>query len=146
MNRRLKRALILGAAWLGANLVAAALFRRTRTAYARGRPHFLLVHGGDELCPRAEELTDAVVSVFMGGLVLDLRHLGPPVDPLALDVQVVMGGLEIQVPDDWRVALEIVPGLGGGVDDRPAPVDSRGPAALRVTGRVTLGGVEVTGG
>lgn len=98
-----------------------ALFRRTRTAYAGGYPHFLLVHGGSKLRPRAEEPTDAVGSVLTGGL-------------------------KIQVPEDRRVALEVASALGGRVDDRPTPVGSRGLVDLRATGRVMLGRVEVGGG
>ncbi|TVR54820.1 MAG: hypothetical protein EA421_07690 [Gemmatimonadales bacterium] len=146
MNRRLKGFIIIGGAWAATNVVAGALFRRRRRRYAGTRRQFLVVHGGEELRPSAEEMTDAVASVFMGGLVLDLRPVPPPTDPLNLDVRVVMGGLEVQLPRDWRVAVEVTSNLGGVEDDRPNPPPPGDSPHLRIRGRVTLGGIELTHG
>lgn len=146
MNRRLKGFLIIGGAWAATNVVAGALFRRRRRRYAGTRRHFLLVHGGEELRPSAKEMADAVASVFMGGLVLDLRPVPLPTDPLNLDVRVVMGGLEVQLPRDWKVAVAVSPTLGGVSDDRPSPLPPGDSPHLRIRGRVTLGGIELTHG
>jgi hypothetical protein len=149
MSRGWKRGLGLVAVWAGVNVAAGAIFRRRREAYAGSRRHFLLTHGGAEFRPSARELRDAVASVFMGGLVLDLRHLRRPMRSLHLDVRVVMGGLEVQVPNEWRVALEVRGTMGGVQQDRPTPVTRRLQVPRRpnlvITGMVTFGGLEITG-
>jgi hypothetical protein len=98
------RRLVIAAAALGAAHVAAmSLFRSQRGRYAGDRRHVLVTQGGTHLRPSAREMDDAVISVLMGGAVVDLRHGTPDPRPLRIDVLVVMGGLELVVPSAWNV-------------------------------------------
>jgi hypothetical protein len=73
MGRLLTIVLVCAAAQTG----AAYLFRRQRRRYAGDRRHILVVQGGSQLRPSGDEISDTVVSVMMGGVVLDLREIGP---------------------------------------------------------------------
>ena len=78
--------------------------------------------------------------VFCGHLLLDLRHatLAPGLTTIA--VHVTMGNVEVLVPPGVAVELDASPVLGN-VEDRTEPgVATR---VVRITGRVTLGNLEV---
>jgi predicted membrane protein len=81
------------------------------------------------------------VTAIMGSCEIDLRQAAINGDAM-LDVLAVWGGIEITVPDDWAVMLDVT-ALLGAVEDRTRP--PLGPAAHRLTirGAVVMGGVEV---
>ena len=62
-----------------------------------------------------------------------------------VEVLVVMGGLEVIVPDDWTVINDVQAVMGAVEDDRKsvAPV---GTSTLRLKGFVMMGGVEIKNG
>ena len=82
------------------------------------------------------------LTAFMGGHDIDLRSarmIGPSA---TIDLLVIMGGVDLRVPDDWAVVCEAMP-IMGAVEDR-----SRAPAGevkgrLILKGLVMMGGVEV---
>jgi hypothetical protein len=119
------------------------VFRERRRRYAGGRRHILVVQGGAELRPTGDEVGDAVVSVLMGGVLLDLRRTAPAGSPAQLDVLVVMGGLMLVVPEEWNVRLELETTMGGIRDGRTGSPGGDRAANLVVSGRVVMGGVEV---
>ena len=53
-----------------------------------------------------------------------------------------MGGIEIRVPDDWRVTLSGVPVLGA-FEDKTHAVGSEPPKNLIIKGYAVMGGVEI---
>jgi predicted membrane protein len=80
------------------------------------------------------------LTAIMGGCEIDLRQADIKGESAALDVFVLMGGLEITMPPGWSVESSVTPVLGG-VDDkstRPAA----GGKKLVVTGSAIMGGVE----
>jgi predicted membrane protein len=81
---------------------------------------------------------------FMGGVELDLRQAQATEEGAVIDAFAMWGGIEIRVPEGWRVVSEVVPLLGGFVDSTKPPAD---PEALRgrliVRGVVIMGGIEV---
>lgn len=129
--------------WAAAHTAAACLFRRQRTRYAGTRRHFLVVQGGAELEPGGDEIGDAVVSVMMGGLTLDLRDAQLTRRPATLEILTVMGGVELVVPAEWRVRVDVDTMMGGVTDRRtPRPQPER-PPDLILSGRVVMGGLEI---
>jgi predicted membrane protein len=140
MRKLLKIAILCTAA----HTIAGYLFRRQRRQFAGDRRHILVVQGGSQLRPSAEEISDAVVSVMMGGVVLDLRQTTLMRRPAHLDILCIMGGLELVVPEDWKVTIDVEPAMGGIRDARSGTVDPERPPDLVISGRVVMGGVDIS--
>jgi hypothetical protein len=136
--------------WLGvqaavavAGLVAAArldegsegspVIRRVRTM------------GGLQLRPTNPQLSRVQLDLGMGGVDLDLTGMQRPASGVDLTVHLVMGGVGVKVPADWRVWWSFV-GVGGiGADGGVARVSDEHEADLRIRARVLFGGVGVQG-
>jgi hypothetical protein len=140
MRRLIKLALLFAAA----HSAAAYVFRHERRRYAADRRHILVVQGGAQLRPSEDEIADAVVSVMMGGVMLDLRGTQLTQRPARLDVLCVMGGLELIVPEDWKVRIDVEPIMGGIRDARSGSVDPERAPDLVLSGRVIMGGIDIS--
>jgi hypothetical protein len=101
------------------------------------------VFGGREEQIDAQDFRGGRVHCRLGGYKLDLTRAEIDGDEAVLDVNLVMGGLEVIVPRRWRVRTE-VSAIMGGVEDKTR-TDEVGPNAKRlvVRGNVVMGGVEV---
>ncbi len=84
------------------------------------------------------------VAVF-GGVEFDLRKAGMTVDQAVIDVNVVCGGLEVRVPDNWTVVNRAAT-IFGGVEDKTVQSHSdpnvKSPT-LVITGSVIFGGISL---
>lgn len=83
------------------------------------------------------------LGVTAGGVELDLRTARLAPEGAILDLRVMMGGVDIRVPDTWRVHCEVTPLFGGADDTTRTTQGSADAPILRVIGTVTLGGVNV---
>jgi hypothetical protein len=83
------------------------------------------------------------LSVTGGGVELDLRYARLDPEGALLDVRVVMGGVDIRVPDTWQIKCDVTPLLGGADDTTRSTQGSTTAPVLRVVGTVTLGGVSI---
>lgn len=138
------RALTVLIGLVAAQVGAVLLFRRQRGRHAGSRTHFLVTQGGEQLRPTAEQVNDAVLSVMMGGLVLDLREVKLTERPARIELLTIMGGVMILVPEDWKVDIDVQPLMAGVRDDRSgaSELEDR-PTDLVLTGRVIMGGFDV---
>ena len=97
--------------------------------------------GSVERRNRASDFRGGWASACMGGVKLDLTQADMAADRALLRISVMMGGVEIRIPEDWAVELRVMP-IMGGVEDK-----TRGPAAaskrLVLRGTVLMGGVEI---
>ena len=85
-----------------------------------------------------------VVSVC-GGVEFDLRDAGMTVDEAVIDVNLVCGGLEVRVPDNWVVTNRAVT-IFGGVEDKTmqGKRDPNGKSPhLVISGSVVFGGISL---
>ena len=138
------RRLVIAAAALGAaHAATVSLFRSQRSRYAGHRRHVLVTQGGTHLRASASEMDDAVISVLMGGALVDFRNAHPNARPIRVDVLVVMGGVQVVVPSTWNVQVEADATMGGIRDMRSGVVDAQRPADIMITGRVLMGGLEI---
>lgn len=80
------------------------------------------------------------LTAVMGGLELDLRQASMKSEAV-LRVLVMMGGVEIRVPQDWSVQLNSVPILGG-VEDKTVPLMNSGKRLI-IEGDIIMGGIEI---
>ena len=84
------------------------------------------------------------VAVF-GGVEFDLRDAGMTVEQAVIDVNIVCGGLEVRVPDNW-VVINRAMTIFGGVEDKTVQgrrdPDGKCPH-LVITGTVVFGGISL---
>lgn len=139
-----RRILAVLAAWIGAQIGAAYLFRRQRRRYAGQRKHFLVTQGGSQLRPTADEVSDGVVSVMMGGIILDLRETELTQRPARLDILSIMGGVELLVPEDWKVQIDVQPTMAGIQDRRKGTIPPERPVDLVLSCRLVMSGLDIT--
>ncbi len=116
--------------------------------------HLNAVLGGHDRIVKSNAFRGGSASAFMGGVDLDLREAQPVPEGAELQVNAMLGGVEIRVPSHWNVQLEGTPILGGFVDSRrhsaggmaggaPSGGTMGAGPVLRVKGSVFMGGVEV---
>jgi predicted membrane protein len=86
------------------------------------------------------------VSIF-GGIELDFRDADMD-DEAVLELNCIFGGVEIQVPPNWRVHSRSLP-VFGAFEDKSGktirnPADESNTKTLVITGVVVFGGVEIS--
>jgi predicted membrane protein len=81
------------------------------------------------------------VTAFMGGVELDLRNAHAASDTVVIDVLAWWGGIELWVPQDWKVTSEVMPIMAGYEDKTKVQSDAK--THLIVRGVVVMGGIEV---
>lgn len=102
------------------------------------------IFGGNEQRVTAETFTGGDLSTAFGGIELDLRDAAVPTPPTRINVTALFGGVEIIVPRDWNVQVDVLPVLGGASDDRPRRENEHETVDLVVTGFVAFGGLEIS--
>jgi hypothetical protein len=98
---------------------------------------------GAQIKIESQNFQGGVLGVTAGGVELDFRNARLAPEGATLDVRVVMGGVEIRVPDTWQVYCEVTPLFGGADDETRATQGAADAPRLRVVGTVTLGGVNI---
>lgn len=89
----------------------------------------------------SREFAGGSAAVFMGNVDLDLTAADIAKSPAVIEVFVLMGGVELRVPDGWDVIAEAVPFMGG-IDIKTQ--SKRTGRQLILRGLVMMGGIEVT--
>ncbi|MDF3065657.1 MAG: hypothetical protein K0R38_1258 [Polyangiaceae bacterium] len=98
---------------------------------------------GAQLRIESQAWRGGLIGVTAGGVELDLRQARLAPEGAVLALRVLMGGVDIRVPDTWQVQLDVTP-LFGGADDMTRSTQGTSSAPkLRIIGNVTLGGVSV---
>ncbi len=82
------------------------------------------------------------LTVVMGGCHIDLREASIQDNPAVFNIFTFMGGIEIRVPEDWMVTLNVSPFMGGYEDKTRQPKEGSGKE-LVIRGVAMMGGVEV---
>lgn len=96
--------------------------------------------GGSETVNNSKKYKGGRHTAILGGVSLDLRD-AKLADNAQIELFVVLGGVELKVPRDWRVISNITP-IAGGVKNKSQGTDEKSPT-LVITGTVALGGVEI---
>ena len=132
------------AAW-GAKLVWDALARRSGRAGIEdgdSSVHAFAIMSGVHWHTTSREFRGGDVSAIMGGVEVDLRDAQmQPGEEVVVDVLALMGGIEIWVPQGWRVVGNVLP-IMGAFEDKSAASNDAGPTLI-VRGTAVMGGVEV---
>jgi len=87
-----------------------------------------------------QELEHGSVTALMGGVDVDLRAADLAGGKATIDVSLVMGGLNLIVPDDWVVEFEGSP-IMGSVDDQSRRPAGEPDGRLLVEGTVLMSSI-----
>jgi len=152
--------LIVGAFWTH---VAGQSSNGTNTD-ASDKVRITAVLGGSSLVSRSPAFHGGDVTSFMGGSQLDLRQATiAPGEVAVIEVDALMGGVLIRVPDNWHIEVGTTMIMGGVNDERPAatrrkaaespaaaeagaaPANPDTPAAprLKLQGTIVMGGLVI---
>ncbi len=120
-------------------VVLAGLWHR-RTAESGNR---VVMFGGTKIKERSEHFAHSDVSAIFGGATLDLREAH--VDREAsVDALALFGGVDVVVPEGWRVSLSGTPIFGGFEDKTTGDGEASADAPLlAVHATAIFGGVDV---
>lgn len=133
---------------IGGSMVMGAL-RRTRGGGSPGpegdasaRINTFTLWSGIERKVASQEFRGGDITAIMGGQEIDLRGAKLAGGTATIDLLVVWGGVDLRVPEDWRVSVEALPLMGGIEDSSKVPAgEARGHLVLK--GLVLMGGVDV---
>ncbi len=134
-------------AFVGAKLVL-DVFRRRSARNANAASPDAVVHafafmsgvGRRSVSP---DFSGGDANAIMGGVELDLREARIPEGQEAVvDAFAFWGGIEIRVPENWRVVSQVMPIMGAYVDNTTGKNASTGPVLI-VRGVAIMGGMEV---
>lgn len=98
--------------------------------------------GGYKRSTDSQDFRGGEATAIMGGCELDLSRASIKEGEAVLNLVAIMGGVEIRVPDDWKVVMQGVPILGAYEDKtrQPGPESTK---RLVVRGYAVMGGVEI---
>lgn len=133
-------------AWLLLRPASLADEARGKTESGKGALDLWSVFGGTELHVTSPNFRGGQVTALFGGATVDLRGATPVSDDVPLTINAIFGGVEVVVPDGWRLVVQGAPIFGGIEDNRRAAeaTDASAPV-LRVAAFAFFGGVELKG-
>jgi hypothetical protein len=142
---RLLRMLVTFKLGFYAGFVAAALLAK-RALPSRGdaesdEVELVAIFSGIELDSRAQAFRGGSMLAWFGGVAVDLRQaqLGPDA---RLSIGALFGGVDIKVPEGWRI-VSTARTIAGGVSDQvPEPDDPAAPT-LTIETTAAFGGVSI---
>jgi hypothetical protein len=104
----------------------------------------LIMMGGSKRLVHASDFRGGYVTVFMGGVELDLRRCAmTSPTPAVLDIFVLWGGIDLKVPPEWTVDVKAIPFMGGFDIKVQAPADPATAPRLIVRGHAIMGGAGI---
>ena len=115
------------------------------SAASRQTVNAVAMLGGISLTNSTSDFRGGDLAAFMGGCEIDLRAAQITNSPAVIDAFAFWGGVEIKVPEHWRVVVNGIPILGAYEDNTRLPDVRDGLPApeLVVKGFVIMGGVEI---
>ena len=134
---RLALIAVLGAA------VAAKLLLESNAEPGTEEIDLVSIFEGQQLVSEASPFYGGKVMTMFGGVLLDLRKATPAPTGIFLDLAVCMGGVNLVVPEGWRVKFEGNLMAGGFSDETRTTADEDVPT-VTLTGFVLLGGIQAT--
>ena len=130
---------------VGVMMVAGGL-GRGRRGVADGDPsntiHALAFWSGIDRKIAATDFQGGDITAIMGGHQLDFRAAKMAGGTAVIDLLVMMGGVDMRIPEDWVLTCEAVP-IMGGIEDRTRPPAGEVKGRLVLKGFIMMGGVDV---
>lgn len=101
------------------------------------------IFAGSERSLPPGEFKGGKIETIFGGAELDFTKCTLAPGKNILELECIFGGVEIRVPSDWKITLEITPIMGGFVDKRKVFTEQNANAELIIRGNVVFGGGEL---
>lgn len=127
----------------GAALLASQYRARTPVSDASFTSGFT-IFGGIEKRNQSPRFGGAELTAIFGGTELDLRDASVEDPPARIHVMAMFGGIEIAVPEEWNVQVDVLPIFGDAKDGRRRSPREHEHIDLVITGFVAFGDVSVT--
>ena len=130
---------------VGGRLIWGAFFRSGRGELptdASARLSTFALLGGAEHRSGASDFRGGDVTAILGACKVDFLDAKAASGEVVLDVFALWGGIEIVVPREWTVVVQVTPILGA-VEDKIRSVSEPSGPRLVVRGTVIMGGVEI---
>ncbi len=106
--------------------------------------HFVLFSGLESRCV-SKSFKGGSASAIFGGIELDLRDADLAKEGAFLDLTAAFGGINIKVPDQWKVVVKGTPLFGGWENKTKAPVGvSENDPILNIRCFAMFGGIEIS--
>ncbi|MCE1190455.1 MAG: cell wall-active antibiotics response protein [Ignavibacteria bacterium] len=103
------------------------------------------IFGGGHKTINTQEFKGGNITAIFGGSEIDLTDCKLAPGENILDIVVIFGGIELIVPEDWKILIDVTPIFGGFSNkyrrDPNMVVDPT--ALLRIKGTVIFGGGEI---
>lgn len=101
------------------------------------------IFGGPTIASSSQSFRGASLTAVFGGVSLDLRSAKPAPEGAAISATAAFGGVEILVPQGWKIVVKATP-IFGGVDDKTRHEEVADDApTLQVDGLALFGGIEI---
>lgn len=100
------------------------------------------VMGADVRRITAQDFRGGDATAIMGGCEIDLRGAGSEGGPAEIDCFAMWGGIEIWVPEDWEVRMNVTALLAGS-EDKTQRSGGAGAKVLIIRGTALMAGIEV---
>ncbi|WP_436909227.1 LiaF transmembrane domain-containing protein [Halosimplex marinum] len=101
------------------------------------------VFGGRAERSTSKTFHGADLTAAFGGVELDLRDAVVEHPPATINANALFGAVEVVVPREWNVRVDVLPILAGAEDERPRREAEHDEVDLVVTGFALFGGVAV---
>ncbi len=137
---KLFRLALFGA--LGA-AVAAKLLLESNAEPTTEEVDMVSIFEGQHLASEASPFYGGKVMAMFGGVLLDLRKATPAPTGIYMDLAVAMAGVNLVVPEGWRVKFEGTTIAGGFSDATRTTADPDQPT-VTLRGFVLMGGVQAS--
>ncbi|WP_135363941.1 LiaF transmembrane domain-containing protein [Halosimplex halophilum] len=101
------------------------------------------VFGGRAERSTSKTFHGADLTAAFGGVELDLRDAVVEHPPATINANALFGAVEVVVPREWNVRVDVLPILAGAEDERPRREAEHDEVDLVITGFALFGGVAV---
>lgn len=119
--------------------------RPNATTVAEDRVDLLAFFGGNSQRATSDSFVSGTATALFGGAEIDLRDATVVGPPARINATALFGGVDVIVPREWNVRLDVLPIFGGAEDERPRrdPDEIHDEVDLVVTGFVAFGAITV---
>lgn len=121
------------------------LFPKRKHSYNIDTLNSTVLFSGANITNISQDFKGGELTAIFGGLDVDLRQTAISTnEPIVIDAFTAFGGIEIKVPEDWRVEMKGLPLFGGWDNKRSA--NKVGPDANKIVTvkcLILFGGIEI---
>lgn len=127
----------------GLYLVLTRSFRHPVGVSMEDRVNSFVIFGGTEQRIDSKNFIGGSAMALFGGTEIDLRDAALAPEGAVLDLTAAFGGIEVSVPDDWKVRASGLPLFGGWENKTRRKGDAADGPTLTVRCVAAFGGIEL---